>query len=142
MCCRNHSWIAHASRWFCDFNWIRIFTIIKFFSWSSLNLIINNLKNVFICCSLLHVSRTSLRQNYYIIVLWDKSFFSTSKNSLTFSSSISSEKNVLMMFFSCCACVLPASRVITKIKFTTITMMFFNLFCKVSKQISSFAFSS
>ena len=142
MCCKNHLRTAHASRWFYNFNWIRILIIIEFFSWSSSSLIINNLKNDFIYCLSLHVSRTSLQQNCCIIALWNKSFFSTSKNFSTFSSSISSKKNISTMFFSRCACVFLTSRVITEVKLTIITMIFFNLFYKMNKQILSFAFFS
>ena len=64
-------------------------------------------------------------------------FFSTSKSFSTFFSSIFLKKNVSKAFFVRSVSVLLKSRVIIKIKFTIITIMFFNLFCKMNKQISS-----
>ena len=142
MCYKDHLRIAHTSRWFYNFNWIYIFIIIKFFFWNSSSLIINNLKDDFIYCLLLHVSRTSLQRNYYIIALWNRSFLSTLKNLSMFFSSISLKKNVSTMFFSRYTCVFSTLRVIITIKLITIIIMFFNLFYKVNKQILSFAFFS
>ena len=105
-------------------------------------MIINNLKNDFICCLLLHALQGLLQQNYCIIILWDRLFFSTLKSFSMFFSSISSENNVSTIFFSRCVYVLSTSCVIIKIKFIIIIIMFFKLFCKMNKQISSFAFFS
>ena len=83
------------------------------------------------------VYRYTFHERYYneIIILLHyeiNRFFSMSKNFSTFSSLISSKKNISTMFVSRCACVFLTSRVIIKIKFTIIIIMFFNLFCKIN----------